>query len=450
MAENQGKKNMSSGRSMIEMLGVLAIIGVLSIAAIIGLPLMFQKRRASQIVYDAHLAWLEAQEMAQATDYHPVNILGDSQAAFEFRRDSKGDGYVRTAGIEKAVCRQILNHEVAGKLAFYAQDEYSKPTCSEEENTIIFAFEGVSGPSLDCENVDHCPEGNSWICNEYGICDECSDGLVPNLDHTDCILLSCGDDETMCSVFNEGTGKYDKWCCPNTQICGSSKDVCDASDGYCSYEFAEPVETTLHCAYTFAEPVERTLHCAYTFNINGDVVTLTLKDNKGCGEGEWCNLRFASDDCEDTANSNTPNGAVIYGSCSPMNSAYSTCEKELDTTNVVTQVSGKGCGEGEWCNLRFASDDCEGTANSNTPSGTVIYGSCSPMNSAYSTCEMALDTTDVVTAKKPCLASEYCYLRYSAASEDGCESADSNITDTIYGICLELNKGSSNAVCPVQ
>ena len=70
------------------------------------------------------------------------------------------------------------------------------------------------------------------------------------------------------------------------------------------------------------------------------------------------------------------------------------------------------------------------------------------MNSAYSTCEKTLDVSGVLTPNTPCPGSQYCYLKYSEAASSGCTNADDDITDTIYGVCLNLS--SSNAVCPVQ
>ena len=43
-------KKLESGRSMVEMLGVLAIIGVLSVGGIAGYSLSMRRHRANQIV----------------------------------------------------------------------------------------------------------------------------------------------------------------------------------------------------------------------------------------------------------------------------------------------------------------------------------------------------------------------------------------------------------------
>lgn len=53
-------KKLQSGRSMIEMLGVLAIIGVLSVGGLAAYNTAMQRQRVNDLIYDASLCLAEA------------------------------------------------------------------------------------------------------------------------------------------------------------------------------------------------------------------------------------------------------------------------------------------------------------------------------------------------------------------------------------------------------
>ena len=63
-----------SGRSMVEMLGVLAIIGVLSIGGIAGYTMAMNRYRANEGLAAANMAIVEA--MARETDSFNYNAIG--------------------------------------------------------------------------------------------------------------------------------------------------------------------------------------------------------------------------------------------------------------------------------------------------------------------------------------------------------------------------------------
>ncbi len=60
-----------SGRSMVEMLGVLAVIGVLSIGGIVGFSTAMNKHRANEIVYSVSAGNMGLQT-GQFPDFFPV------------------------------------------------------------------------------------------------------------------------------------------------------------------------------------------------------------------------------------------------------------------------------------------------------------------------------------------------------------------------------------------
>ena len=59
-------KKLQSGRSMIEMLGVLAIIGVLSIGGLAAYNTAMERQRVNDLIYDASLCLAEAATLTDA------------------------------------------------------------------------------------------------------------------------------------------------------------------------------------------------------------------------------------------------------------------------------------------------------------------------------------------------------------------------------------------------
>ena len=65
-------KTNESGRSMVEMLGVLAIIGVLSVGGIAGYTMAMNKYRANEIANAASLTIVEATAAGEEKSYTPT------------------------------------------------------------------------------------------------------------------------------------------------------------------------------------------------------------------------------------------------------------------------------------------------------------------------------------------------------------------------------------------
>ncbi len=75
-------KKLESGRSMVEMLGVLAIIGVLSVGGIAGYSLSMRRHRANQIVdYISKFALTEYAKCQVESEYSMVDCRMNSYLA---------------------------------------------------------------------------------------------------------------------------------------------------------------------------------------------------------------------------------------------------------------------------------------------------------------------------------------------------------------------------------
>ena len=158
------------GRSMVEMLGVLAIIGVLTVAGVAGFRYAMNKHYANQTV---------ERLMRRAVTVSAQRLLGQNVSLNEFDENdgeykitlldpTNNESFtMQVEDIPQEVCQQILGMD--WKLAKMNPDN-----CSEE--TINFMFLNELTNCTDCQ-----PE--SFPCEDYGTeCGKCSvvKGFFPN------------------------------------------------------------------------------------------------------------------------------------------------------------------------------------------------------------------------------------------------------------------------------
>ena len=434
-----------SGRSMVEMLGTLAIMGVLSITSGMGIKYLLDKNMANRIMKDAHLGYVSTPVGSCVNEFISVDFDPSSGKQTDFYCDPKNEKYIRVSGISDAVCDHLLKMEQDNEVELYAYDEYTRPLCDKGDNALIFAFADTGFPAIACESVADCPPDFYGICHKTDkVCLECPLTQKPNETADMCIDVTCDEvTETLCETDKA------KWCCPNTELCGTTAGVCIKSDGMCSAIFTEPTVTkTYDCAYKFNEPVvTKTYDCAYKMvahTRSDGLETIDLQEVKACANSAlYCNLTYADESCGKTADAGTPIGTTLYGTCAPMNTSYSGCTSVIDNTNVLQEV--KACANSSlYCNLQYADESCGKTADAGTPSGTTLYGTCAPMNTSYSGCTSAIDSSTTLQEIKQCPSSQYCHLKYT---DEQCTAASASAQDLLFGVCLPMN--SSNAVCPV-
>ena len=429
-----------SGRSMVEMLGTLAIIGILSITAVLGFNYAINKARANRIYNDIKLAHASVYTRTSAPyEWTSVEFTPAGGHPLYMRRDLSRNDFVLVESVTQDVCDILSDMADDGREMVLYYTDNTPMTCDEETQDIVASFSGKI-QQIACNTIEDCPADFNGFCNTQDkVCEYCPMGQIPDATGEACVDLTCDEDtETLCAT------ETNAWCCPNTLLCGEQKDECVPSTGWCSYDFAEPkVSATYDCAYTFKEPiVSATYDCAYTLTdaTLAGVATIGLKEEKGCGTGLYCHLRYSDTSCGTTAPANTAVGTTIYGSCSPMNSSYTGCTMTVDQSNVLSVE--KSCGEGLYCHLRYSDTSCGTTASADTKN-RVIYGSCSPMNSSYTGCTMTVDQSNVLDVITPCPSSQYCHLKYKGQT---CTTAPADMTGVIYGVCLAPN--SSSTVCP--
>ncbi len=116
----RGMRFAEYGRSMVEMLGVLAVIGVLSVGGIMGYRYAMEKYRSNDIVYEVNLratdVWHRYQEMPlpypnedAETDFPEYPTV--TGTGFPIYMESKPDVAVKiyVEEVSPRICRQVLN-----------------------------------------------------------------------------------------------------------------------------------------------------------------------------------------------------------------------------------------------------------------------------------------------------------------------------------------------------
>ena len=216
------------GRSMVEMLGVLAIIGVLSIGGIVGYRWGMDKHVSNQILYEMNLNSTQLAMLLQRGDRDGVTLsLGSPYDDGKFRTVDYGFKYgcgeedeieehtcalnetmyfMTTTGLPKRVCN-MLNDSVFGMAYYYNHKINGRVDgeCDDSNNTVTVFFEtdsmidGETSQPEESETQTPTPETTTTpeltnpicdetcpvMCNAEGKC-ECPGGSKLSADGSKC------------------------------------------------------------------------------------------------------------------------------------------------------------------------------------------------------------------------------------------------------------------------
>ena len=200
--KKQIQNQSQSGRSMVEMLGVLAIIAILSIGGIVGFRLAMNYYQANQIAHEMNIMRTDAQiKIAQGTEeltlgdpYDSGNIQfngykTDFDCLYMETETSEPElascavanaYYIEMQKIPEGICKPLTNliDKMDNEIAFYINGksvdaaEGEKGACDEGGNTLTAIFGADSDSNaVKCDDVSECPE-NLPICFNH-MCVEC-------------------------------------------------------------------------------------------------------------------------------------------------------------------------------------------------------------------------------------------------------------------------------------
>ena len=240
-------KNLENGRSMVEMLGTLAIIGVLSVGAIAGYSYGMNKYRANQTMHDISLRTVDL--ITQASQGRTELSLAEWDkeiTIYDFANPAySDDGLIMfdvgtTKKMPQSVCQMVFDGlaNTAVQIDINAVHANSNETCG-TDNTMTFYFAG-GGNGTGGETGEQCV---STVCGTCQKCDASTETCVPVSDY-----------EQKCTVDGQSG-----WCVGET----CQAETCNCDKGYfCSYTSDSCEHPTPSGNCVEAEPKFRTVEIA--------------------------------------------------------------------------------------------------------------------------------------------------------------------------------------------
>ena len=203
--KNKGKHLSMAGRSMLEILGVLAIIGVLSIGGLSAYTMAMSKVKANRALNDASLIYADA--VHRRTDLSNWTLIPlQQESGLVFRAKSVDeDGirviYVKAENVSESVCNQLIKMKTRD-LTFYDDASQEIENCSPNGSNMVFAFETSIAPDdlggeeeKEEEKVETCSPAcdaeRCMMCSDGECVSKCQPGDV-------CVDGVCKDDLKEC------------------------------------------------------------------------------------------------------------------------------------------------------------------------------------------------------------------------------------------------------------
>ena len=169
-----GKTLCENGRSIVEMLGVLAVMGILTVTTVIIFRLVLNKNKATTLVLEGKMAFMEAtarQSVSALNTWQAVSFTPSYGVEINTKRDYLNHDYVLIKRVPKEICTQMLLLQAHNVLDFYTPEGEEKTSCT-DENDIILAFNGF-GKVAECLATKDCGQDFNGICNSENLCTEC-------------------------------------------------------------------------------------------------------------------------------------------------------------------------------------------------------------------------------------------------------------------------------------
>ena len=177
-----------SGRSMVEIIGVLAIIGVLSIGGIMGYSYGMDKYKANETTQDINLRMLDLiHQIEQYPNYYPniSNEWGTHGKIYPMDvvyDDTLNEYALEVLDVPKTVCEMLFDNLIDSYAIEVDTEEHEtnnqEDICG-ETNTMAFYLDGLQNNEEIC-NPDDCP-----VCHT---CDKSNRICVPVADNTSCTI----------------------------------------------------------------------------------------------------------------------------------------------------------------------------------------------------------------------------------------------------------------------
>ena len=355
-----------SGRSMIEMLGVLAIVGVLSIGGIVGYDYAINKHRANETIKDlTQYALLASQQVLQKQPTIQFTELGGTTSlGYPVSAEVLEDPAFFNLSVEDVpvrVCEMILDSDWQVPLVMFANDyAYKNDTsiCDKGDETPA----NMSFQFADDLNPEAMPMGGCMTDEDCkGGCMTCED--------RQCVSMCTGSEK--CSTDIDTGAQV---CCPREKragpmCCDSTRNGwCCNSDGQCCPWHKPLVDKNGNCYSCDTEAGVDVTGVEYNCNAcNGREVFIDslkslcalkcpddtpLRENTGkcykCSEEKPINLR-SNKSCSDICPNRIANGVhsafcMLPCDTDEFSDSHGTCHKCSESANIdIGGVTSYGC-----------------------------------------------------------------------------------------------------------
>ena len=297
-----------SGRSLIEMLGVLAVMGVLTIGAIAGFHYAMNKQRANATVnYVNQLAIEGSRQMLAGSNHlslldYPDKTPSGYEVELGLLKDTNAYFEVYVKDVPEAVCSQIQAMAEGWRGLDTLWVNKDGKDCNKETNTMSFIFtdslsRGTSGTRCTSD------EGCSWCQTcQRGFCTD-TDSVCPG-DTPHCVSGSC--EKCPAGEFQDSRGKCYK-CNESQTLWVADKAECDKCLGtrVCYNGATYPCDTKATLYWFVQKEACQACGNRYPSNVTAD----------GMGSCDYCNgTIIIAEDGAQLCHGNCPEGEIWVGS----------------------------------------------------------------------------------------------------------------------------------------
>ena len=245
------------GRSMVEMLGVLAVVGVLSVGGIAGYTYAMDKHKSNELLNEASKrAVVVAAQIAAGREpslrEFEDNTTAGGTISTEPATDIDGAVGIKVTGVKDSVCENLIKLE--NDRVYMAKDDASltaltEADCTGDNATFLIVFEGMGGGTGEGTTVT-CAESEKVSVTYTGghCCDKTiTEKFCPGDEPPTCVRdagCDCDDgdgwaDEGCCdelggSYLEDDFGDYSICCVDGGALCPDEGKCICVPEGYSS------------------------------------------------------------------------------------------------------------------------------------------------------------------------------------------------------------------------
>ena len=365
-------KHNETGRSMVEMLGVLAVVGVLSIGGVAGYRYAVDKMNANEIINELKKRAITASQqrvLGQDINLAEYGVGAKIKGTYTVTPTRNYDGNasqfaLEVAGVPERVCDMILESD----WALPTEKVVANGSCVEGGNTMTFAFNntlgsgdaGNGGNNNGNEGNDTTSDNPTQKCgeNEYqlpdGTCKEDTSGCGNNqFWNSSWGARDCDDCPTEERKWIKNDSDMEDSClkCPNVQQ-GNSTD----SSFYCVWCPSDRVvcentccQTGQQCKYT-SSGYECTPLGAGECITNEDCNNETGKEDYYCKNAEGCTKMIGT--CEKVETKTVSFGSGVIYTASTNRMSWYAAKNFCAVLGMELVPADTHCNADEWASAQ--------------------------------------------------------------------------------------------------